>query len=472
LSPISGTAPLTVAFTNASSGQIDAYAWDFNGDGIIDSTLRNPPPFTLATPGSYRVTLTVSGPMGEASSTTLVQVTAAGASATPNPEDDLPFASIYASPMSGDAPLTVTFENDSLGEISSYAWDFNGDGLIDSTAQNPPPYVYREPGAYSVTLDVNGPAGAGYGDDILIVVYGGEDAPTLIPTPTRTPEPDDPFASFFASPTSGDAPLTVSFVNETLGDAVRYAWDFNGDGVTDSTAQNPPSFTYIVEGTFDASLTVTGASGFSDTYTASIIVYGTAAQVPAPVARFSVSPQTGPAPLTITFTDESTGQIGGYAWDFNADGAADFRAANPPPYTFANPGTYRVALIVNGPGGVSAPFTLNITVQPPVSATPAPTVTATASPTQSVTVTLSPSATPDALDDVPSATPIGTSTPTASAMITITATVTPSFTATPTATITPVSPTPMPTSTASPTSAASPTTAPEVSPEVTADVTP
>ena len=57
----SPTEPLTVQFNDTSIGLITGWAWDFNGDGITDSNQRNPT-YTYNTPGTYTVTLTVTGP--------------------------------------------------------------------------------------------------------------------------------------------------------------------------------------------------------------------------------------------------------------------------------------------------------------------------------------------------------------------------------------------------------------------------
>ena len=56
---------LVVQFNNSSSGDT-AWSWDF-GDGIGTSTLRNPT-YAYTDPGTYSVTLTVSGPGGPDSS--------------------------------------------------------------------------------------------------------------------------------------------------------------------------------------------------------------------------------------------------------------------------------------------------------------------------------------------------------------------------------------------------------------------
>lgn len=70
-----------------------------------------------------------------------------------------------------------------------------------------------------------------------------------------------PVAAFSATPTSGEAPLTVNFTDESTGTPLlTYAWDFNNDGTVDSTEQNP-TYIYETAGTYTVKLTVTNAGG-------------------------------------------------------------------------------------------------------------------------------------------------------------------------------------------------------------------
>ena len=62
-------------------------------------------------------------------------------------------ADFSATPVSGTAPLEVTFTDESTGGAESWSWDFNNDGTADSTEQNPV-YTYAEGGVYSVSLTV------------------------------------------------------------------------------------------------------------------------------------------------------------------------------------------------------------------------------------------------------------------------------------------------------------------------------
>lgn len=67
-----------------------------------------------------------------------------------------------------------------------------------------------------------------------------------------------PSANFIADSTSGVAPLTVNFSDESTGDITNWLWDF-GDG-ENSTDQNP-TYTYINKGIYTISLTVSGPDG-------------------------------------------------------------------------------------------------------------------------------------------------------------------------------------------------------------------
>lgn len=70
-----------------------------------------------------------------------------------------------------------------------------------------------------------------------------------------------------------------------------------------------------------------------------------------PVADFTGSPTTGPAPLAVTFNDNSTGTISNWFWDFG-DSSTTNVTTNSVVHTYAA-GIYGVTLIVTGPDGVS-----------------------------------------------------------------------------------------------------------------------
>lgn len=84
------------------------------------------------------------------------------------------------------------------------------------------------------------------------------------------PQPVAPVASFTATPSTGDAPLSVSFIDTSSGNPTAWAWDFESDNNVDSTQQNP-THVYTTPATYTATLTVTNGAG-SDSETTQIVV--------------------------------------------------------------------------------------------------------------------------------------------------------------------------------------------------------
>ncbi|MFH1421638.1 MAG: SBBP repeat-containing protein, partial [Planctomycetota bacterium] len=70
-------------------------------------------------------------------------------------------------------------------------------------------------------------------------------------------------AEFSAAQVTGNAPLTVQFVDNSTGNITLREWDFDCDGVTDYTGSNP-TYTYNTQGTYSVKLTVTGPDGTAE----------------------------------------------------------------------------------------------------------------------------------------------------------------------------------------------------------------
>jgi len=326
--PTSGAAPLTVTFSDASTGAVSSYQWDF-GDNTT-STAQNPIKIYAAA-GSYTVSLTAVG-SGGISTETKTDYVIVGVPA--------PTADFVGAPTTGVVPLTVLFTDQSSGVSTSWSWTF-GDGGISST-QNPTK-VYSIAGTYTVALTATGPGGASTETKTDYIV-AAEPAPV---------------ASFTGSPTSGQVPLTVNFTDTSTGVSSGWAWTF-GDGGS-STVQNP-SYTYNGAGNYTVSLTVTGPGG-SDIEV--LTDYIAVADLP-PVADFAGAPLNGVAPHTVDFTNLTTGVSTDYAWDFGDGGTS---SQLDPSYTYAAPGTYTVALTATGPGGAhteTKPAYVTVLEPPPI----------------------------------------------------------------------------------------------------------
>jgi PKD repeat protein len=88
-------------------------------------------------------------------------------------------------------------------------------------------------------------------------------------------------------------------------------------------------------------------SGFSNEVKAPPSASGPS-PLPRPVADFSATPPAGGAPLTVDFTNASSGSITAWAWDFGDGGTS---TAQTPTHRYTKVGTYTVSLTVTGPGG-------------------------------------------------------------------------------------------------------------------------
>ncbi len=310
--PTSGEPPLLVAFNDLSVDSVDTWYWEF-GDG--DTSIVQNPSHEYINAGIFTVTLTVTGPGG---SDTITKADYISASYNP------PTAEFEGTPTIGDAPLNVTFTDLSVDSVNTWLWDF-GDG--DTSTDQNPSHEYLNPGDFTVTLTATGPGGS---DTLVKIDY----ITATYPAPT---------ADFEGNPTTGYNPLEVTFSDLSVDSVDSWSWDF-GDGGT--SAVQLPVHTYVAAGTYTVSLTVSGPGG-NDTMekTDYIIV-----SEPAPEADFMGTPTTGEAPLLVSFTDLSTGNIDTWSWEFGDGGLS---TDQNPSHDYLTPGNFTVSLTVSGPGGDS-----------------------------------------------------------------------------------------------------------------------
>jgi len=162
-------------------------------------------------------------------------------------------AFILADKVSGASPLLVHFTVNSTAAIQSYSWDFDEDGNEDST-DAAPQFIFGDEGNYEVQLK------AMTTDNRTITVTKAMVVASSM------------MVSVTATPATGIAPLVVQFTSVATGkDPWAFAWDFNGDGTADSTAQNP-STTFDAPGQYNVSVMVTDATGTRVVKTVPVVV--------------------------------------------------------------------------------------------------------------------------------------------------------------------------------------------------------
>jgi PGF-pre-PGF domain-containing protein len=157
----------------------------------------------------------------------------------------LPEANFKMNISKGLAPLSVQF-TDLSKNVVSWSWDFDNDGNIDSTDQNPT-HTYTDPGNYTVKLTVSNENGTT--TKILQIIAQNAQNENMV----------YPEADFSASVTSGYAPLSVQFTDLSR-NAASLSWDINNDGTVDSTSA---SFVHVYTdpGTYIVNLTASNKNG-------------------------------------------------------------------------------------------------------------------------------------------------------------------------------------------------------------------
>jgi PKD repeat protein len=314
-------------------------------------------------------------------------------------------AAFSATPTTGTVPLTVAFTDESSAGATSWAWDFEANGTIDSTAQHPT-FTYTSPGTYSVSLSVAGPSGSdAVTQASLIVVAATSGTPQdAIFTPIADAQIRDtsPTTNWWNYPTMrvrtssetyrSYVKFDVAGISGQINSAVLRVFSTDGGpdaggvwktsnawtetGLTWNTAPAPTGSQLDGGGLigdnvwreFDVTSAVT-AQGIVSFYMASPnsnsvywstkegveppqLVVTVDGSVAPPTAAFTTTMTTGQAPMMVGFQDQSTGNPSAWAWDIDGDGSTDSTQRSPY-LAYEQPGTYSVSLRVTNAGGSS-----------------------------------------------------------------------------------------------------------------------
>ena len=326
VTPPSGIAPLNVSFIDLSTipDHLDfIYYWDF-GDGTSSS--EKSPVHEYTNPGNYLVRLNITSlnPAFQSSEYTLAERIHVFA-----PEVNPLIAQFTAAPRIGLPPLAVSFTDLSVDAVK-WKWDF-GDGTL--SYEQHPLHTYTQEGTYAVVLQ--------------IWDKNNQTAMVTEANFVRVSFAPKPLVDFAAVPQNGSAPLSVSFIDQTIayGPIDSWFWDF-GNGL--SSHEKNPTTVYSTPGTYNVTLTVTTRSG-SDSETKPNFVTVEGLQ-----ADFVADPTSGLPPLNVSFTDKSTGAPILWKWEFG-----DGQTSNEPNpfHIYTNPGKYDVTLTIYDAYGKTSTIT-------------------------------------------------------------------------------------------------------------------
>lgn len=318
-----GCSPSLVNFTNLSTSNVANYYWNF---GDIPSGQQNTsslanPSHTYSTAGSYTIRLIIESADVPGVFDTIIKTNYV----TVTPSVTSFFTSLIPS---GFAPLTVSFNNLSSSDANSWHWDFGDPASVgnnNSTIKHPS-HSYINAGSYQVKLTSWNTA-----YPKCVTVYSATvDIPNAF------------YADFTANKTSGCTPLTVQFTDNSTNMAATWTWDFGdvASGALNTSTNKNPVHNYQQAGYYTVKLTITkqGSPGTEANKVKTNYIYAG----PTPNSNFSASNLTGPAPLTVTFNDQSSPAGNTWFWNF---GDNNFSSLQNPIHIYNTPGTYAVTFV-------------------------------------------------------------------------------------------------------------------------------
>ncbi|MBN2779027.1 MAG: PKD domain-containing protein [Bacteroidales bacterium] len=309
----------TVDFTDLSTNNPTSWSWNFPGGTPATSPAQNPS-VVYNTAGTYDVTLTATNSDGSdtETKTLYIEVIADGTLAAN-------FSADQTVVTEGD---DVNFTDESMGDVTTWSWEFEGGTPPTSPDQNPT-VNYPTAGVYSVTLTVSD--GTDSDDEIrtgYITVTDGSGSLT---------------AAFIASAYTITAGNCINFNDQSVGLPTSWSWSFPGAATTTSTNQHPTNICYNTPGIYDVVLQVQNATD-QDTYICEDCI--TVNPDPSvPIADFEANVLTIPVGGVVLFTNLSqNGPFNQWSWVFEGGSPSTFADSAPPPIAYMTPGLYDVEL--------------------------------------------------------------------------------------------------------------------------------
>jgi parallel beta-helix repeat protein len=404
-----GLAPLTVNFTDQSTGDPTEWVWDFNNDGNPDSYVQNPA-YTYNDAGTYTIKLTATNAGGSDDEVKTDYINAT----VPGPKtwyvDDsggADFTTIQAAVNAAAAGDTIivrdgTYAENVVVSKSLVIQSENGAAATSVTAvtTSSPVFTVNSDQVSIVCFTVSGTTSTSVGGievkNVNSCVIADNDVTgcgvgiRLAGTATGNTVTgnnchgntkygfairDSAYGNSLSGNTFSANTQKDICIKDMSHDNTLWLNDVLSTGVdiaTSVVSHSPEQITYTYNsGTYTGYLgnryasyagTDADGNGVGDTaftassYTDSYPLMAQAANYveivlpPAPTAAFTSDVQTGGAPLMVHFTDQSTNDPTAWAWDLDGDGEAETFVQNPI-YTYNNAGTYTITLTATNAGG-------------------------------------------------------------------------------------------------------------------------
>lgn len=281
-SPVLAVTPASLDFGSVSSGSssnLDFYVSNA-GQSTLTGTVAAGGPFSITAGSTFSltagqtstVTVTFSPLSGATFSTGVVFASNGGMATNPVTGIGVTPASLVVSPTNYDFGTVATGTTAQTSFVVSNAGStaMSGTAAIEGSSAfvvvSGATYSVAGYGWTTVAVTFTPTAAGGYSGGLVLISDGGSTTNPLAGTGTASP-----IASFSGSPTSGAAPLVVTFTDSSAGSITNRLWDF-GDSTTSNTTVSSVQHTYAAAGSYNVALTVTGPGGSDSTTATNYIV--------------------------------------------------------------------------------------------------------------------------------------------------------------------------------------------------------
>ena len=339
--------------TGQDDGYIVKYEWDFDGDGIYDwnSVQSGDASHVYNRAGVFNATLRITSDTNQLA-TDVARITVKAANRPPLAD---------AGPdRAGEAGDILSFNGTAIdpeGDISSYQWDFDGDGNWDYFGpEGIASFTYKVVGEYTALFKVTDGAmpSANDTDFCKVTIYPRNQGPAAN-------------AGEDITGTAGDPVTFVGKASDAEDQISLYEWDFDGDGRYDrsSNVSGVAVWRYLEPGTYTARLRVTDGAPIAafdiSTTTVLILSRNTPPLITGPASVHAVKGRV--VKLTVMAQDtDPRDSIKRYAWDFDDNGAPDrFTMEGTVNWTFNDSGAHVVKVTAYDGRDATAWCKINIT---------------------------------------------------------------------------------------------------------------
>ena len=346
-------------------GTIVMFKWDFDGDGKYDdsSSTTSLMTYNYVNENAYLAKFYVRDDDGNIATATREIVISSTQKIVNSKPTISTFTHVFLISIKDTVNLNIS-ASDEDGKIVQYTWDFNADGISDSTITTNLKgvsilfsKVFQDSGAYKLILKVKDDSGATVSDTAIITV--------LLDPPKANAGKD-------TSVITGTTILLHAESSDGLGKVVKREWKI-GSGSFTIISKDDTTFIAGPAGNLTCTLRVTDDDGNQTLDDKVITITPPIPNVPPQITSLTIDRTTCTIGDTVTLTahgKDTDGNISQYFWDYDGDGKYDDSAYVSlsnldmlKAHRFIKAGKYSIYLKIKDDKGATLEQSVNLDVQ-------------------------------------------------------------------------------------------------------------